>query len=62
MTNKISILFMILLLSGCAEYGALKSVGKQAAQDISDESLRISLWNICEGASIGSLDRWIGSD
>lgn len=52
----ISILF-ILLLSGCAEFTALKTSIGSYGSEVADDSLNTAIWTICNGSSVGAVER-----
>jgi len=53
---------IVLFMTGCVQYGALKKGIASAAQEASDEALVVVLWQLCRVSSIGSINRWIGVD
>ncbi len=61
--NKLSYLCIIfLMLSGCAEWQAIKSgIGSYGAE-ASDEVLDSAIWTICSAAPIGSHKRRFKTD
>jgi len=53
---------LVLFITGCAQYGALKKGVASAAQEAADEALEVVLWQLCRASSIGSINRWIAGD
>ena len=49
-------------ISGCAQWGAAKQSIAAAGEEAANESLKVSLWNFCKAASIGSIERWVGGN
>ena len=59
---KTVLVVFLLLLTGCAEFGAVKtgiaSHGAQAA----DEALDVAEWGVCEAVTMGAWQRKYGRD
>jgi len=58
----LSVIVLILSLSGCAQWEAIKTSGRATAQEVADQALKVTLWKLCKGSSIGAINRWIGSN
>ena len=60
--KKLLILTLILILTGCAEWQAIKSaVGSYGASG-SDEALNTAVWTICNASPIGAHKRRFKTD
>ncbi len=53
---------VVLVVTGCAQYAALKATVPEYAKNAADESLQITIWKLCKASSIGSINRWIAGD
>ena len=59
---KYIVIIFLLLLTGCAEFTALKtSVGKYGSE-VADDTLNTAIWTICNGASVGAIERKFASE
>ena len=47
----------VLAVSGCAEFRAFKSAVGTAGAAVADETVRTAIWELCNGASVGSIER-----
>jgi hypothetical protein len=55
--RHILLMTAIVLMTGCAEFQALKSAVGSYGSDAADEALDVSIWGICEGSSVGAVER-----
>ena len=54
---KVLAIGLLVLLTGCAEWSALKtSIATYGAQG-ADEALTVAQWEICEAATVGAIKR-----
>ncbi len=55
--NKISLLILVVILQGCAEWQAFTTgIGSYGSQ-ASDEELKASIWMICNATPVGAIER-----
>ena len=53
---------LVLVVTGCAQWNAIKVAGAATTQKAADEALQVVLWQLCKASSIGSINRWIAGD
>lgn len=60
-TNLLPIL-LVLVLSGCSQWGAVKVAIGDAGAHAADEALSVSIWQICNASSYGAIKRKFSGD
>ena len=59
---KTVLVVFLLLLTGCAEFGAVKSGIASHGAKAADEALDVAEWGVCEAPTMGAWQRRYGKD
>ena len=63
MNKTFSTIFVAsILVSGCAEFGVIKSGVATHGAKIADENLDVSVWGLCNAQTVGAWVRRYGTD
>lgn len=60
--KPLCLLTIALMLTGCAEFGAIKTGIAQHGATAADEALSVAKWQTCIAPTVGSLMRDLGGD
>ena len=54
----LSIIFIsIIILSGCAQWGAVKTAVADRGAHVADEALDVAIWQLCNASTYGAIKR-----
>lgn len=54
---KLTLMLIVLLAAGCAEFTAGKAAALNTAASVNDEAVQLSIDGLCRGYSVGSISR-----
>ena len=59
---RTALVLFVLLLSGCAEFGAVKSGIASHGAQAADETRTVAEWTLCQAITVGAWQRAYGAD